>query len=142
MYQGQTVTEIVTGKRGSGRQLGGASDRAAASPISTQRVMKEIDQPRPRPAGSRAWQTSAPTQRWKLHHKASSVIARVSDHTGALNDVGRAGYSGQLMAACKDHRSNSRMIEPVAFRPRPQILKLPAPCWCRRDWNGDRRESR
>jgi glutamate dehydrogenase (NAD(P)+) len=124
MYQGQTVTEIVTGKPvSSGGTLGRREATGRGVAHLSKRVMKEL--------GIGPHQASAVVQGFgnvgsyaalELHHYGLKITA-VSDHTGALyNDKGLDIPA--LMRHASTHGSIAGFSNQLAFDP-AQVLTLP-----------------
>ena len=124
MYQGQTVTEIVTGKPvASGGTLGRREATGRGVAYLARRVMKElsIDAQQRHRRGAGFWQCrllcGARAARFGL-----KVIA-VSDHTGALHDAAGLDIPA-LMRHASTHGSISGFSSQLQFDP-AQILTLP-----------------
>jgi glutamate dehydrogenase (NAD(P)+) len=124
MYQGRTVTEIVTGKPvTSGGTLGRREATGRGVAHLAQRVMKEL--------GIDANHATAVIQGFgnvgsyaalELHHFGMKVIA-ISDHTGALYDVAGLDVPA-LMRHASLHGSIAGFSNELKFDP-SQILMLP-----------------
>ena len=124
MYQGQTVTEIVTGKPvSSGGTLGRREATGRGVAHLSKRVMKEL--------GIGPHQASAVVQGFgnvgsyaalELHHYGLKISA-VSDHTGALYDANGLDIPA-LMRHAVTHGSIAGFSNQLAFDP-AQVLTLP-----------------
>jgi glutamate dehydrogenase (NAD(P)+) len=124
MYQGQTVTEIVTGKPvASGGTLGRREATGRGVAHLSKRVMKEL--------GIGPHQASAVVQGFgnvgsyaalELHHYGLKITA-VSDHTGALYDANGLDIPA-LMRHASAHGSIAGFSNQLAFDP-AQVLTLP-----------------
>jgi glutamate dehydrogenase (NAD(P)+) len=124
MYQGQTVTEIVTGKPvSSGGTLGRREATGRGVAHLSKRVMKEL--------GIGPHQASAVVQGFgnvgsyaalELHHYGLKITA-ISDHTGALYDANGLDIPA-LMRHAATHGSIAGFSNQLAFDP-AQVLTLP-----------------
>jgi glutamate dehydrogenase (NAD(P)+) len=124
MYQGQTVTEIVTGKPvSSGGTLGRREATGRGVAHLSKRVMKEL--------GIGPHQASAVVQGFgnvgsyaalELHHYGLKITA-ISDHTGALYDANGLDIPA-LMRHATTHGSIAGFSNQLAFDP-AQVLTLP-----------------
>jgi glutamate dehydrogenase (NAD(P)+) len=124
MYQGQTVTEIVTGKPvSSGGTLGRREATGRGVAHLSKRVMKEL--------GIGPHQASAVVQGFgnvgsyaalELHHYGLKITA-ISDHTGALYDANGLDIPA-LMRHASTHGSIAGFSNQLAFDP-AQVLTLP-----------------
>ena len=135
MYQGRTVTEIVTGKPvASGGTLGRREATGRGVAHLAKRVMNQL---RSISNGATAviqgFGNVGSYAALELHQFGLKVIA-VSDHTGALHDAGGSRYPGPD-AHAGEHGSIAGYSNQLQFDP-AQILTLPATCWCRRRWSG------
>ena len=124
MYQGQTVTEIVTGKPvSSGGTLGRREATGRGVAHLSKRVMKEL--------GIGPHQASAVVQGFgnvgsyaalELHHYGLKITA-ISDHTGALYDANGLDIPA-LMRHASTHGSIAGFSNQLTFDP-AQVLTLP-----------------
>jgi glutamate dehydrogenase (NAD(P)+) len=124
MYQGQTVTEIVTGKPVSnGGTLGRREATGRGVAHLSKRVMKEL--------GIGPHQASAVVQGFgnvgsyaalELHHYGLKISA-ISDHTGALYDANGLDIPA-LMRHAATHGSIAGFSNQLAFDP-ARVLTLP-----------------
>ena len=118
MYQGRTVTEIVTGKPvASGGTLGRREATGRGVAHLAKRVMKELSiDLNSATAVIQGFGNVGSYAALELHQFGLKVIA-VSDHTGALHDPGRPRYSG-ADAAHRRARQHRRLFQPAAIRSR------------------------
>jgi glutamate dehydrogenase (NAD(P)+) len=131
MYQGRTVTEIVTGKPvASGGTLGRREATGRGVAYLAKRVMQELGLPLS--GGTAVIQGFGNVGSYaalELHTYGLKVIA-VSDHTGALYDAGGLDIPA-LMRHTAEHGSLKGFSSQLQFDP-AQILTLPcdvlAPC--------------
>ena len=125
MYQGRTVTEIVTGKPvSSGGTLGRREATGRGVAYLARRVLKELSiNPGTATAVIQGFGNVGSYAALELHQYGLKVIA-VSDHTGALHDPERAGYS-RADAARGRAWQHRRLLQPAALSIPQQILTLP-----------------
>jgi hypothetical protein len=123
MYQGRTVTEIVTGKPvSSGGTLGRREATGRGVAHLAKRVMKELAiNLNNATAVIQGFGNVGSYAALELHRFGLKVIA-VSDHTGALHD--KAGSIFRLMRHAGEHGSIAGFSNQLQFDP-AQILTLP-----------------
>jgi glutamate dehydrogenase (NAD(P)+) len=124
MYQGQTVTEIVTGKPvSSGGTLGRREATGRGVAHLAKRVMKEVGiGPQHATAVIQGFGNVGSYAALGLHDFGLKVTA-VSDHTGALYDAGGLDIPA-LMRHANTHGSIAGFSNQLAFDP-AQVLTLP-----------------
>ena len=118
MYQGQTVTEIVTGKPvASGGTLGRREATGRGVAHLAKRVLNELSiNLSSATAVIQGFGNVGSYAALELQQFGLKVIA-VSDHTGALHDPARARYPG-ADAAHQRARQHRRFFQPAAIRSR------------------------
>jgi glutamate dehydrogenase (NAD(P)+) len=124
MYEGKTVTEIVTGKPvASGGTLGRREATGRGVAYLAKRVMKELSiDPNSATAVVQGFGNVGSYAALELHRFGLKVIA-VSDHTGALHDAAGLDIPA-LMRHASTHGSISGFSSQLQFDP-AQILTLP-----------------
>ena len=124
MYQGRTVTEIVTGKPVSnGGTLGRREATGRGGAQHCKRVMKELNiAPHQATAVIQGFGNVGSYAALELHHFGLRVIA-VSDHTGALYDADGLDIPA-LMRHASTHGSIAGFSNQLAFDP-AEVLTLP-----------------
>jgi len=124
MYQGQTVTEIVTGKPvSSGGTLGRREATGRGVAHLSKRVMKELGiGPHHASAVVQGFGNVGSYAALELHHYGLKITA-ISDHTGALYDANGLDIPA-LMRHAAAHGSIAGFSNMLAFDP-AQILTLP-----------------
>ena len=124
MYQGRTVTEIVTGKPvSSGGTLGRREATGRGVAYLARRVLKELSiNPGTATAVIQGFGNVGSYAALELHQYGLKVIA-VSDHTGALHDPAGLDIPA-LMRHAGTHGSIAGFSNQLAFDPE-QILTLP-----------------
>ena len=124
MYQGRTVTEIVTGKPvSSGGTLGRREATGRGVAYLARRVLKELSiNPGTATAVIQGFGNVGSYAALELHQYGLKIIA-VSDHTGALHDPAGLDIPA-LMRHAGTHGSIAGFSNQLAFDPE-QILTLP-----------------
>jgi glutamate dehydrogenase (NAD(P)+) len=124
MYQGQTVTEIVTGKPvASGGTLGRREATGRGVAHLARRVMNELKIDPAKATGVvQGFGNVGSYAALGLHQFGLKMIA-VSDHTGALYDAGGLDIPA-LMRHAAEHGSIAGFSKELAFDP-AQVLTLP-----------------
>jgi glutamate dehydrogenase (NAD(P)+) len=124
MYQGQTVTEIVTGKPVSnGGTLGRREATGRGVAHLSKRVMKELNiGPHQATAVIQGFGNVGSHAALELHHYGLKITA-VSDHTGALYDANGLDIAA-LTRHASAHGSIAGFSNQLAFDP-AQVLTLP-----------------
>jgi glutamate dehydrogenase (NAD(P)+) len=124
MYQGQTVTEIVTGKPvSSGGTLGRREATGRGVAHLSKRVMKELGiSPHQANAVVQGFGNVGSYAALELHHYGLKISA-ISDHTGALYDANGLDIPA-LMRHAATHGSIAGFSNQLAFDP-AQVLTLP-----------------
>jgi glutamate dehydrogenase (NAD(P)+) len=124
MYQGQTVTEIVTGKPvSSGGTLGRREATGRGVAHLSKRVMKDLGiGPHHASAVVQGFGNVGSYAALELHHYGLKITA-ISDHTGALYDANGLDIPA-LMRHAAAHGSIAGFSNMLAFDP-AQILTLP-----------------
>jgi glutamate dehydrogenase (NAD(P)+) len=124
MYQGQTVTEIVTGKPvSSGGTLGRREATGRGVAHLAKRVMKELNiGPHQASAVVQGFGNVGSYAALELHHYGLKITA-ISDHTGALYDDKGLDIPA-LMRHASTHGSIAGFSNQLAFDP-AQVLTLP-----------------
>jgi len=124
MYQGRTVTEIVTGKPvASGGTLGRREATGRGVAHLARRVMRELNiGPQQATAVIQGFGNVGSYAALELHNFGLKVTA-VSDHTGALYDAGGLDIPA-LMRHADTHGSIAGFSNQIAFDP-AQVLTLP-----------------
>jgi glutamate dehydrogenase (NAD(P)+) len=124
MYQGQTVTEIVTGKPvSSGGTLGRREATGRGVAHLAKRVMKELNiGPHQATAVIQGFGNVGSYAALELHHNGLKITA-ISDHTGALYDANGLDVPA-LMRHAATHGSIAGFSNQLAFDP-AQVLTLP-----------------
>jgi glutamate dehydrogenase (NAD(P)+) len=123
MYQGQTVTEIVTGKPvSSGGTLGRREATGRGVAYLSKRVMKELNiGPSGATAVVQGFGNVGSYAALELHHYGVKITA-ISDHTGALHDADGLDVPA-LMRHASIHGSIAGFSNQFAFDP-AQVLTL------------------
>ena len=124
MYQGQTVTEIVTGKPvANGGTLGRREATGRGVAHLSKRVMKELNiTPNQATAVVQGFGNVGSYAALELHHYGLKITA-VSDHTGALYDANGLDIPA-LMRHASTHGSIAGFSNQLAFDP-ADVLTLP-----------------
>ena len=124
MYQGQTVTEIVTGKPVSaGGTLGRREATGRGVAHLAHRVMNDLEiNPNRATAVIQGFGNVGSVTALELHHMGVKITA-VSDHTGALHRAAGLDIQG-LVEHAAAHGSLAGYSNELAFDPR-EILTLP-----------------
>jgi glutamate dehydrogenase (NAD(P)+) len=124
MYQGQTVTEIVTGKPvANGGTLGRREATGRGVAHLSKRVMKELNiTPNQATAVVQGFGNVGSYAALELHHYGLKITA-VSDHTGALYDANGLDIPA-LMRHASAHGSIAGFSNQLAFDP-ADVLTLP-----------------
>ena len=135
MYQGRTVTEIVTGKPvASGGTLGRREATGRGVAHLARRVMKELAiDLNNATAVIQGFGNVGSYAALELHQFGLKVIA-VSDHTGALHDAAGPRYSGADAARRRRMAASPAFPTSCTSIPR-KFSRCPAMSWCRRRWS-------
>ncbi len=142
MFQGRTVTEIVTGKPvSSGGTLGRREATGRGVAHLAKRVMKQLSiELNNATAVVQGFGNVGSYAAFGLHEAGLKVVA-VSDHTGALHDATGLDIPG-LMRARRRARQHRRFFQPVAFRSRGDPHAALRRAGARRNGARDRRAGR
>ena len=134
MYQGHTVTEIVTGKPvASGGTLGRREATGRGVAYLARRVMKELSiNPGSATAVIQGFGNVGSYAALELHQYGLKVIA-VSDHTGALHDANGLDIPALMRHAARMAASRAFPTSCTSIPNRSS--RCLAMCWCRRRWS-------